>query len=107
MRIFGIAMASAALAGCVAAPAAQSIATSAPQAFVVPMDPGEIGCPSLAIPAAQAEALEWMLGHARAQVVSGQQGQTPDPAQVASSLMGYCGANSGSTIAAAARAMGI
>ncbi len=98
----------AALTGCMDAPSPNATAVAAPAApFVVPMDPGQITCAQLSNPNAQAEAVEWVLGQARAAVLAGRAASVPAPAAVQAQIISACQSTPDARLASVARQIGL
>lgn len=88
--------------------AATAAATSAPMApFVIPMDPGSIRCSALSNPSAAIAARDWMLGQARASVLTARVTPLPDEATLTNNLMNFCASNANATVLQASNAIGI
>ena len=95
MRVLAITFPLLSLAGCIGAPAANAPAASvAPAApFVVPMDPGQITCAEMANSAALSEGARWVMGQARAAVLSGGGATLANEADAAARIAAACTGN--------------
>lgn len=100
----------AALAAC-APPALQTAvsggAVPATTLFDVPMDPGLIQCERLTNPAALTVASNWVVGQARAGMLSGGVTAAPDATVVSNNLARYCSSNGVDTVRVAAFQLGL
>ncbi len=61
--------------------------------YEMPMDPGQIPCSDLSNTTAQSLALNWAMGQARADVISGRAEAVPDPSVLLARIAAYCQSN--------------